>query len=141
MTKTDIRDRLFVLARALGADPSDARTARVIERAVRDMDEAMTAAHVDGRDLDREVRVERLVYRPGVNCRESYEFAGVAWESGPFAHEVWRMDELGGRGDPCGVACPSEALILPDGQEVWPGETIVRRGAAGGFSFEVEPWE
>lgn len=55
MTKTDIRDRLFVLARALGADPSDARTARVIERAVRDLDEAMTAAHVDGRELEREV--------------------------------------------------------------------------------------
>ncbi|WP_068424558.1 hypothetical protein [Piscicoccus intestinalis] len=132
MTKTGIRERLFALARALGADPTVAATAQAVERAVRDLDEAMTG-HGE--------RVERLVYKPGMNCRESYEFVGMAWESGPFAHEVWRMDELGGRGEPCGVACPSTALILPDGQEVWPGETIVRRGAAGGFSFEVEPWE
>lgn len=120
VTKTGSRERLFALARALGADPTVAATAQAVESAVRDLDEAMTG-HGE--------RVERLVYKPGMNCRESYEFVGMAWESGPFAHEVWRMDELGGRGEPCGVACPSTALILPDGQEVWPGETIVRRGA------------
>ena len=34
---------------------TDARTARVIEKAVTDLDEAMTAAHVDGRELECEV--------------------------------------------------------------------------------------
>ena len=54
MNKTTIRARLLTLVDTLGGDTATPRAAKIIERGVDELDAAMTAAHVDGRDLERE---------------------------------------------------------------------------------------
>lgn len=54
MNKTTIRARLLTLVDTLGGDTTTPRAAKIIERGVDELDAAMTAAHVDGRDLERE---------------------------------------------------------------------------------------
>lgn len=54
MNKTTIRALLLTLVDTLDGDTETRRAAKIIERATNEMDDAMTAAHVDGRDLERE---------------------------------------------------------------------------------------
>lgn len=51
---TDVRDRTLTMLRALGVEP-DQRQMRVVEKYVRWVDGQVSAAHIDGRAMDREV--------------------------------------------------------------------------------------
>lgn len=51
---TDIRDRALTMLRALGVEP-DAKQMRTVEKYARWGDGQVPAAHIDGRDMDREV--------------------------------------------------------------------------------------
>ena len=50
---TDVRDRTLTMLRALGVEP-DNRQMRTVERYVRWVDGQISAAHIDGRALERE---------------------------------------------------------------------------------------
>lgn len=54
MNKTTIRARLLTLVDTLDGDTVTPRAAKIIEHVTDELDDAMTAAHVDGRDLERE---------------------------------------------------------------------------------------
>ena len=54
MNKTTIRARLLTLVDTLDGDTTTPRAAKIIERVTSELDAAMTAAHVDGRDLERD---------------------------------------------------------------------------------------
>ena len=51
---TDVRDRTLTMLRVLGVEP-DNRRMRTVERYVRWVDGQISAAHIDGRALEREV--------------------------------------------------------------------------------------